>query len=524
MQLGEQLGGVKQGQSEESDRALKILADHSRGHDLPRRRRRRALQRGPRLRAAPAHAPRRPARALARLRPGLPAQVRRGRDGDDGRSYPELGEQRDAIFKWLEAEEEGFGRTLEQGTKLLEDLIARAKETGEEGIAAEDAFRLHDTFGFPVDLTLELASEAGLGVDEEGFEGLMDEQRTRARSQTRAGRGRRRAAPRGRGARQGGRLRHALHRLRDAPTRRRRSARPRPTRTAACSSSCSSRRSTPRAAGRSPTRATSSARPGTAGRAVEDVLRLGDDQVVAVRPEAGELVARRSRSTRTSTPPRATPPRATTPPPTCSTRRCASAWARTCARPAPTSGPTSCASTSPTATRSREEELRDVEDEVNRRIAESSRVGARDDDARRGQGGRSDGAVRREVRRRRAHGRGRGRVVLPRAVRRHARALDGRDRRLQDHVGDLERGQRAAHRGGHRPGGGRPAARPRPHGRGRRHAPAHAARASARPGRAPRGRAQGAREAAQGRRRRRRLRRGRRARGARPRSSTARAC
>jgi alanyl-tRNA synthetase len=98
-----------------------------------------------------------------------------------GGEYPELYREREAIHKWLESEEASFGRTLDQGVRLLEDLIARARERGDEGIAAEDAFRLHDTYGFPIDLTLELVAEHGMGVDEEGFEALMDEQRERAR-------------------------------------------------------------------------------------------------------------------------------------------------------------------------------------------------------------------------------------------------------------------------------------------------------------------------------------------------------
>ena len=69
--------------------------------------------------------------------------------------------------------------------RLLEDIVARAKEAGEEGIGADQAFLLHDTYGFPFDLTLELAAEQGLGVDEQGFEELMDEQRARARASRR---------------------------------------------------------------------------------------------------------------------------------------------------------------------------------------------------------------------------------------------------------------------------------------------------------------------------------------------------
>ncbi len=83
---------------------------------------------------------------------------------------------------WLANEEEAFNRTLEQGLKMLDDVIERARGRGEEGIGADEAFKLHDTFGFPFDLTLELAAEQGLGVDEQGFEELMEEQRVRARA------------------------------------------------------------------------------------------------------------------------------------------------------------------------------------------------------------------------------------------------------------------------------------------------------------------------------------------------------
>jgi alanyl-tRNA synthetase len=96
-------------------------------------------------------------------------------------NYPELIEQHDPIRSWLASEEEGFGRTLEAGTELLNGLIAAAQSEGSENISAEDAFRLHDTHGFPIDLTLELVAEHGLGVDEAGFETLMDAQRERAR-------------------------------------------------------------------------------------------------------------------------------------------------------------------------------------------------------------------------------------------------------------------------------------------------------------------------------------------------------
>ena len=94
-------------------------------HDVPHRRRRRAVQRGPRLRAAPAHAPRDPAGPPHRHRAGLPAAVRRRRHRDDGQGVPRARtRERDTILKWVRAEEEGFGRTLDTGMKMLDELLA----------------------------------------------------------------------------------------------------------------------------------------------------------------------------------------------------------------------------------------------------------------------------------------------------------------------------------------------------------------------------------------------------------------
>ena len=91
-----------------------------------------------------------------------------------GAGYPELVAERENILKWVRAEEEGFGRTLESGLKLLEERLA----AGSLDEAA--AFQLHDTYGFPFEMTLEIAAEHGVTVSEAGFETLMDEQRTRS--------------------------------------------------------------------------------------------------------------------------------------------------------------------------------------------------------------------------------------------------------------------------------------------------------------------------------------------------------
>ena len=104
-----------------------------------------------------------------------------------GAAYPEIIEQREAVDMWLGREEEAFGRTIVQGERLLDEMIDRARDEGREGIGAENAFLLHDTYGFPFELTSEIAAEQGLGTDAQGFEELMGKQRARAREG--AGRG-----------------------------------------------------------------------------------------------------------------------------------------------------------------------------------------------------------------------------------------------------------------------------------------------------------------------------------------------
>jgi alanyl-tRNA synthetase len=96
-----------------------------------------------------------------------------------GDAYPELVENRAFIEQVLGSEEERFGGTLRQGMALFEEARSRA-EGGR--IAGDDAFRLSDTFGFPIELTVEIAADAGLTVDEERFAALLDEQRARARA------------------------------------------------------------------------------------------------------------------------------------------------------------------------------------------------------------------------------------------------------------------------------------------------------------------------------------------------------
>jgi alanyl-tRNA synthetase len=96
------------------------------------------------------------------------------------RSYPEVEADFPRISEIAYAEEQAFRRTLAAGTTLLEGAIGQAKAAGSE-VSGSDAFALHDTYGFPIDLTLEIAAEQGVDVDSEGFRTLMAEQKRRAR-------------------------------------------------------------------------------------------------------------------------------------------------------------------------------------------------------------------------------------------------------------------------------------------------------------------------------------------------------
>jgi len=99
-----------------------------------------------------------------------------------GPSYPELVADFDRIRRIAVAEETAFNRTLAAGSKLFDEVAGTTKASGAKAISGSDAFTLHDTYGFPIELTLEMASEAGLQVDEVGFRELMAEQRRRAKA------------------------------------------------------------------------------------------------------------------------------------------------------------------------------------------------------------------------------------------------------------------------------------------------------------------------------------------------------
>ena len=100
-----------------------------------------------------------------------------------GGAYPAMAEQHGLISDVVSREEEGFLRTLATGSTILEEQLA----SGLKSVSGEVAFRLHDTYGFPVELTVEIAEEAGLAVDLAGFEEAMDRQRSQARAAARAG-------------------------------------------------------------------------------------------------------------------------------------------------------------------------------------------------------------------------------------------------------------------------------------------------------------------------------------------------
>ncbi len=162
--------------SEPDERALRILADHTRGMTfliadgvvpsnedrgyVLRRIMRRALLQGHRIGIEHGFLPKYVSLVIDLM----------------GAGYPELLTRHETIDKWARAEEDSFGRTLEQGTRLLDELLAAGAVSG------ADAFRLHDTYGFPIELTREIAGERGVPFEGDAeFETLMDAQRTRSR-------------------------------------------------------------------------------------------------------------------------------------------------------------------------------------------------------------------------------------------------------------------------------------------------------------------------------------------------------
>ncbi len=181
-----QLTGVKYGSSEKSDVSLRIIADHARtsamligdgvtpgneGRGYVLRRMMRRTIRNMRL--------------LGSMDP-IMSELTVAAIGAMGAQYPELVTDSKRILSVSVSEEESFLQTLKSGTQIFDVASAALKKSKRAVLPGEDAFKLHDTYGFPFDLTLEMAREEGLEVDEDGFRRLMKEQKDRAKADSKA--------------------------------------------------------------------------------------------------------------------------------------------------------------------------------------------------------------------------------------------------------------------------------------------------------------------------------------------------
>ena len=181
-----ELAGVTYGKDPKSDVSLRVVADHARtsmmligdgvlpgneGRGYVLRRMMRRTIRNMRILGAPDH----------NSKELLSAAI-----GAMSPQYPELLENSEKILSVTEAEEESFLSTLKSGTQIFDLASADAKKTKVASLSGDTVFKLHDTYGFPFDLTLEMAAETGLKVDEEGFKRLMKEQKDRAKADARA--------------------------------------------------------------------------------------------------------------------------------------------------------------------------------------------------------------------------------------------------------------------------------------------------------------------------------------------------
>ena len=181
-----QLSGVKYGKNEKSDVSLRVIADHARtaamligdgvtpgneGRGYVLRRMMRRTIRNMRL--------------LGTNDPSM-ATLTEAAIGAMGPQYPELIADSARILSVSASEEESFLQTLKSGTAIFDLAASAVKATKSTQMSGDDVFKLHDTYGFPFDLTLEMAREVGLEVDESGFTRLMKEQRDRAKADARA--------------------------------------------------------------------------------------------------------------------------------------------------------------------------------------------------------------------------------------------------------------------------------------------------------------------------------------------------
>ncbi|HUH07807.1 MAG TPA: alanine--tRNA ligase, partial [Egibacteraceae bacterium] len=183
-----ELTEVGYGADEQRDVSLRVVAEHSRTSALliadgvlPSNEARGYILRRL-LRRAVRHT-----RLLGSDRPVMAEMMRTVMD-TLADAWPELRQQSELITRVATAEEDSFSRTLRTGMSMLESAISEAKAAGEKALSAHSAFVLHDTYGFPIDLTLEIAAEQGLDLDRDAFAGFMEGQRTRARAAVREGR------------------------------------------------------------------------------------------------------------------------------------------------------------------------------------------------------------------------------------------------------------------------------------------------------------------------------------------------
>jgi len=177
----QEVSGVRYGKEDRTDRSMRIVTEHGRAASfliadgvLPSNEGRGYILRRL-LRRSVRHL-----RMLGVEHPALSRVCARVVD-NLGEAWPELVAQRSLIEQVVASEEDSFSRTLRQGSTLLENAIRQTREQGAATLAGDTAFQLHDTYGFPYELTLEAAAEAGLDVDADRFRQLMDDQRRRAK-------------------------------------------------------------------------------------------------------------------------------------------------------------------------------------------------------------------------------------------------------------------------------------------------------------------------------------------------------
>ena len=181
-----ELTGVNYGQSERQDVSLRVITDHIRSTTmmvcdgiLPSNEGRGYVLRRLLRRAA------RHGRLLGLRQPFL-FEVAETVIGENQAAYPELVEKRDYIRKIIQVEEENFAKTIDAGMRIFDEMLAELDKKGSKTLSGDDAFKLYDTYGFPIDLTLEILEEQGKMADRNRFDELMQAQRDRARAATAA--------------------------------------------------------------------------------------------------------------------------------------------------------------------------------------------------------------------------------------------------------------------------------------------------------------------------------------------------